>query len=291
VSCRVGPEDNSKLRESLQRVGVTCGHLNSGQSAAADGGKAGSSVATRSTGGTVEPWHMLRLHPTSDHDGKQGSVLLMPPPRRALRHALPVVLEGIVGPLIVFYLLLVLAGFRGALIAALTWSYLALGRRLLKRERVSMLLLFGTILLTLRTVVAFVTGSAFLYFAQPTAGTVAISVALLVSAMVGRPFTQRFAHDFCPMDPAIMKRPLVRQFFIRISILWATVLMLNAGLVFWLLVSSSLRSFVLERSVVTYGLTAIAIFISISGFMAMMRRDGIIVQWASHRTPRVDPEP
>jgi hypothetical protein len=293
VGCRWVPRPQKAVgepKESLQPVGVTFGHLNSGQSAAAYGGKTGSTVATRSTGGTVEPWHMLRLHPTSHPDGQQGSVLLMPQPRRALRHALPVVLEGVVGPLIVFYLLLVLAGFRGALIAALTWSYLALGRRLLKRERVSMLLLFGTILLTLRTVVAFVTGSAFLYFAQPTAGTVAISVALLVSAMVGRPFTQRFAHDFCPMDPAIMKRPLVRQFFIRISVLWATVLMLNAGLVFWLLVSSSLRSFVLERSVVTYGLTAIAIFISISGFMAMMRRDGIIVQWATNRTPRLDPE-
>ena len=86
---------------------------------------------------------MLRLHTTSNRDGEQGSVLLMPPPRRALRHVLPVVLEGVVGPLIVLYLLLVLAGFRGASIAALTWSYLALGRRLLKRERVSMLLLFG----------------------------------------------------------------------------------------------------------------------------------------------------
>ena len=150
------------------------------------------------------------------------------------------------------YLLLVLTGFRGALIAALAWSYLALGRRLLKGEPVSMLLLFGTILISLRTVIAFVTGSAFLYFAQPTAGTVAISVALFVSAVVGRPFTQRFAHDFCPMDATIMKRPLVRRFFIRISFLWASVLMLNAGLVFWLLVSSSLRAFVLERTLVTY---------------------------------------
>jgi len=200
------------------------------------------------------------------------------------------VLEGVLGPLAVFYLLLVLTGFRGALIAALTWSYLALGRRLLSGERVSMLLLFGTILITLRTVIAFVTGSAFLYFAQPVAGTVVISAALLVSAVVGRPFTQRFAHDFCPMDPAIMRRPLVRQFFIRISVLWATVLMLNAGLVFWLLVSSSLRSFVLERSLVTYGLTAVAIFVSITGFMAMMRRDGITVQWASTRAPRCTSE-
>jgi hypothetical protein len=233
---------------------------------------------------------MLRLHPTSHSDGREGSLLLLPHPRKALRHAFPVVLEGVLGPLAVFYLLLVLTGFRGALIAALTWSYLALGRRLLKGERVSMLLFFGTILITLRTVIAFVTGSSFIYFAQPTAGTVAISVALLVSALVGRPFTQRFAHDFCPMDPAIMSRPLVRRFFIRISVLWATVLMLNAGVVFWLLISSSLRSFVLERSAVTYGLTAIAIFFSISGFMTMMRRDGITVQWAKNRAPRSDPE-
>ena len=233
---------------------------------------------------------MLRLHPTSHSDGREGSLLLLPPPRKALRHALPVVLEGVLGPLLVFYLLLVLTGFRGALIAALTWSYLALGRRLLRGERVSMLLLFGTILLTLRTVIAFVTGSAFVYFAQPTLGTVVISVALLVSAIAGRPFTQRFAHDFCPMDPAIMRRPLVRRFFIRISVLWATVLMVNAGLVFWLLISSSLRSFVLERSVVTYGLTAIAIFFSITGFVAMMRRDGITVQWGKGQALRLDSE-
>jgi drug/metabolite transporter (DMT)-like permease len=245
-------------------------------------------VGIRSNGGGgVEPWHLLRLLPTSHSDGREGSLLLLPPPRKALRHALPVVLEGVIGPLVLFYLLLVLSGFRGALIAALTWSYLALGRRLLRGERVSMLLLFGTILITLRTVIAFLTGSAFLYFAQPTVGTVVIALALLVSAVVGRPFTQRFAHDFCPMDPAIMKRPLVRRFFVRISVLWATVLMLNAGIVFWLLISSSLRSFVLERSAVTYGLTAIAIFISITGFMAMMRHDGITVEWAKPKTPDV----
>lgn len=208
-------------------------------------------------------------------------MLWLPAPTAALRHAVPIVLEAVVGPLALFYTVLVLAGFRGALIAALSWSYLALGRRLLKHERVSMLLLFGTILLTLRTIIAFVTGSSFVYFAQPTAGTVVISLVLFGSAIIGRPFTQRFAHDFCPMDPAIMRRPPVKRFFIRISFLWATVLMLNAGLVFWLLVSSSLRSFVLERSAVTYGLTAFAIFFSITRFMAMMRRDDVTVKWAS----------
>jgi hypothetical protein len=242
-------------------------------------------VKTMSKGGSVEPWHLLRLHPTSQSGGQEGSLLLLPQPRKVLRHALPVVLEGVVGPLVLFYVLLVVSGFRGALIAALTWSYLALGRRLLKRERISMLLLFGTVLITLRTAVAFITGSAFVYFAQPTAGTIVISLALLVSAVLGRPFTQRFAHDFCPMDPAIMRRPLVHRFFVRISVLWASVLMLNAGLVLWLLVSSSLRSFVLERSAVTYGLTAIAIFFSVTGFVSMMRQDGITVEWAHTKTP------
>ena len=144
-----------------------------------------------------------------------------------------------------------------------------------------MLLVFGVILITLRTTIALVTGSAFAYFAQPTAGTFVIALVLFGSAIIRRPFTQRFAHDFCPIDPEIMKRPLVRRFFIRISVMWATVLMLNAGLVLWLLMSTSLRSFVIERSLVTYGLTAVAIFFSITRFIAMMRRDNIRVEWAS----------
>jgi hypothetical protein len=222
---------------------------------------------------------------SGDHvDG--GGHLALPSPKAALRHALPVVLEAMVAPLVLFYLVLLMAGFRGALIAALAWSYLALGRRLKRGERVSTLLLLGTALLTIRTVVSFITGSAFLYFAQPTAGTVVISLVLFGSAAIGRPFTQRFARDFCPIDPELFARPLVRRFFIRISVLWATVLMLNAGIVLWLLVSSSLRAFVLERTAVTWGLTAVAIFFSITRFIAAMRRDGITVEWGRNREPR-----
>jgi hypothetical protein len=222
---------------------------------------------------------------SGDHsDG--GGHLHLPSPKAALRHAIPVVLEAMVAPLVLFYLVLVMAGFRGALIAALAWSYLALGRRLRRGERVSTLLLLGTALLTIRTVVSFITGSAFLYFAQPTAGTVVIALVLFGSAAIGRPFTQRFARDFCPIDPELFARPLVRRFFIRISVLWATVLMLNAGIVLWLLVSSSLRAFVLERTAVTWGLTAVAIFFSITRFIAAMRSDGITVEWGRNRESR-----
>jgi len=213
--------------------------------------------------------------------GKSGGVLRMPAPRTALRHAVPVVLEAIVVPLALFYSVLMLWGFRGALLAALGWSFVALARRLHRGERVSMLLMLGTLLLTLRTTVSFITGSSFLYFAQPTAGTIVIALVLFGSAIIGRPFTQRFAGDFCPMDPELLARPPVHRFFVRISVLWATVLLLNAGFVLWLLVTSSLHAFVLERAAVTYTLTACAIYLSIRQFVVMMRGDGITVQWGA----------
>jgi hypothetical protein len=59
------------------------------------------------------------------------------------------------------------------------------------------------------------------------------------------------------------------------------VLLLNAGFVLWLLLTSSLHAFVLERAGVTYGLTALAIYLSIRQFVVMMRGDGITVQWGA----------
>lgn len=202
----------------------------------------------------------------------------MSAPRAAFGHAIPIVVEGLIAPVAIFYLILVLVGFRGALLAALIWSYAAACRRLLRGERVSTMLLLGAFLLTLLTVISFVTGSSFLYFAQPLVGTVIIALFLVYSAIVRRPFTQRFANDFCPLDPKLSAQPRVQQFFIRISIMWASVLLVNTGLVAWLLVSSSLRAFVLERTAITDLLTAGAIFCSIYGFSATMRRDGRMVR-------------
>lgn len=237
----------------------------------------------------VGPRHLTPLALSLQEEGSDSQHLELPSPRSVLRHALPIVLEGLLVPLGLFYMVLVTAGFRGALIAALAWSYLAFARRLKRGERVSTMLLLGVFLLTARTVVSFVTGSAFVYFAQPTATMVVASLVLVGSAVIGRPFTQRFALDFCPIGAELLARPRVRRFFIRISLLWATVLMLNAGIVLWLLVSSSLRAFVLERTAVTWSLTALAIFFSITRFMSTMRRDGITVEWGRYRKRRLLP--
>ncbi len=54
------------------------------------------------------------------------------------------------------YFVQVISGFRGALVSgSWLWSYFLIGRRLCCHERVSTLLMLGTALLTLRTIVAF----------------------------------------------------------------------------------------------------------------------------------------
>jgi len=212
------------------------------------------------------------------------STLQMPAPRAAVRHAVPLIFEAIVAPIAIFYVTLIAAGFRGALIAALAWSVAAVLRRVMRGERVSTVLLLGVGLLALRTGVAFVTRSATFYFLPPMAWSIFVSCVLIGSAIVRRPFTQRFAHDFCPFDPELMTRPRVQQFFVRVSLLWAAVLLVNTGLVLWLFFSSSLKDFVLERTGITWALTAGAIAGSIYGFTSTMRRDGILVQWGTRHT-------
>jgi hypothetical protein len=186
-------------------------------------------------------------------------------------------------PVAAYYCVLLIVGFRGALIGALVWSYSLIARRVLRHERVSTMLMIGTALLTLRTAVSYITGSAFVYFIQPTASAFVASVLLLLTAMVGRPFTQRFTHDFCPLSPEFLARPHVHRFFIRVSFLWAITMFLNGAVVLTLLLTASTRSFPLERLGASLGLTAGAIFISIAWFVRSMRRDGVTVHFGEVR--------
>ena len=198
-----------------------------------------------------------------------------------LRHAVPVVLESVVAPLGAYYCALMLMGFRGALMGALAWSYALVVRRLVRHERVSTLMLLGTVLLTMRTAVSFATGSAFLYFIQPTAAAFLAAALLLLSAVLGRPFTQRFTNDFCPLSPEFLARPTTHRFFVRVSFLWAATMLLNGVMVLLLLLLASTNAFAVERSAISVGLTALAIYLSVTWFTRTMRRDGIVVRFGT----------
>jgi hypothetical protein len=72
----------------------------------------------------------------------------------------------------------------------------------------------------------------------------------------------------------------VRRFFLRLSLLWFVVLATQAGFVMWLLLESSVRTFVLERSLVSAVLTVGGIVLSTLWFVRVMRSAGLTVRFS-----------
>ena len=223
--------------------------------------------------------------PDAGSGNSVASILHLPSPRVFVSHAMPPIVESAIGPGVLFYLVLVTGGFKGALIAALVWSYLAAARRFVRRERIPASLVLSLTLITARTIVSYATGSAFIYFIQPTASTFLIALAFLVTAVIRRPVIEKMARDFCPIDPELFKRPFLRRFFLRLSLLWAFVLFVNAGAVLYFLLVSSVQGFVVQRALISCAINAVGIAISAVWFMRTMRRGGITVRWSGSLEP------
>jgi hypothetical protein len=192
------------------------------------------------------------------------------------RHALPNVIEGTLIPVGLFLLMLQLLGVWGAMLVGLGWSYTAVGRRLLSGRRVPGIMILSAVTLTARSLLAISTGSVFVYFLQPTLGTALVAGAFLVSVPLGRPLAQRLAADFCPIPAHVMANSHVRQFFLRVSLLWAVTGFLNAAVALWLQVSQSVGTFVLTKSIVSAMLTCTAIGVSTVWFKRSMTRHGVL---------------
>ena len=202
-------------------------------------------------------------------------ILELPHPRAIARHAIPHIIEATLLPLAVFYLALWAAGFWGAVLAATVWSYGTVLRRLLRRERVPGILVIGVVLVTARTLLAVQTGSAFLYFLQPTLGTVLVAGLFLLSVPIGKPLAERLAADFCPLPASLLARPFMRRFFIRISLLWAAVFLTNAAISIYLLFNQSVAAYMLTKQAASSGVWVAAIVASTWYFVRLMRHHGI----------------
>ena len=205
--------------------------------------------------------------------------------RNLARHALPHIVEATLIPLGLFYLSLWLVGVWGALLAAVAWSYGAIACRLVTRRRVPGVLLLGAMALTVRSLIAFGSGSVYVYFLQPTLGTLVVATAFLLSVPAGRPLAERLAADFCPLPQSLLANPAVHRFFMRISLLWAMASMLNAVVTLWLLFSQDLGTYLLAKTFVSWTITGSAIAISTVYFKRSMRRIGVLHGRRSIVTP------
>ncbi len=214
-------------------------------------------------------------------DSQHRHAVHLPSVWSLLRHGGVRVAEATLIPLAVFYLVLQFVGLRWALVAALAWSYTVIAVRLLRRERVSALLVMGTVMLTIRSAVSFATGSAFFYFLQPTLGNFVVGVLFLVSVPLGHPLAGRLASDLCPLPAHVLDRRAVRRFFTRVTVLWALVNIANGSTALWALLSSSLNGVLVARTVGSLTVVAAAVGLSYVWFRRSLRVEGLTLHWGA----------
>jgi hypothetical protein len=197
----------------------------------------------------------------------------LPRLRDLFRRAAPQALEATIIPLALFYGALKVLGPTGAICAALGWNYLALARRLFRREKVPGLLVLTSVALTARSLLALASGaSLFVYFLQPSLATALVGGAFLLSVPLGRPLAEKLAHDFVPLPPGFVKRPRIRQLFVRISLLWALVQLANAAGTIALLLNVPIATYLVAKTGLSSGLTVAGVVVSFWWFRRGLRR-------------------
>lgn len=185
-------------------------------------------------------------------------------------------LVAVAVPAVTFYGFFALFGVWTAIIAALVWTYGAIAWRALARRRTSGLLILTAILMTGRTALALVADSAWLYFLQPIISDGIVATAFLLSLASARPMVARLAGDFYPMDHELSMRPRIRRLFRHLTVLWAVLGLLKAGMTLWLLQSQSLETFVLVKSVSMLLINMVAAFATVGLAALVARQEGLM---------------
>jgi hypothetical protein len=201
--------------------------------------------------------------------------LVIPGPWAILRHAWPKILEGKVIPVLLFIGFLDLLGTTGALLSALGWSVSVIIYRMSKGMEVPGLVIFTTVGLAAKTILALATGSLVVYFLQPTIATALVGFAFLASVPLKRPLAAKLAKDFCPFDAETAEHPMLQLFFLRLSLLWAFTSLVNAAFTMWLLLTQDVTTFVLIKSFTGPTFTAVTLGIAGLWFRRKMRSQGL----------------
>ena len=183
-------------------------------------------------------------------------------------------------PMAVFYTTLSLYGVRAAALFTSSLYYVGLLSRVIRKKPVLAAALLAAGLLALRTIIVFLTGSAFIYFLQPVAGTVAVATAFAATALAGRPVLERLAHEFCPIAPELSDHLRSARFFSWLSLVWTVTYGINAVGTVWLLTTSSLHGFIMMKAFVGPLLTMTAALITFFLFHHTVRTRNLRISWA-----------
>lgn len=218
-------------------------------------------------------------HPLG-HPVQLPTSLTFPHWRAVVRHSVPNVLEGKIVPAVLFIAILEWSGTRAAVLGALAFALGAMLVRVLRKQTITGLLWLTTLGLVARTIAALATGSAVIYFLQPTVSTALFGLAFLFSVPLGKPLVERLVLDFCPLDDETRAHPQLRRVFRDVSLWWAFTSMVNFSITLWLLLSQSPTTFVIVKSFMGPVTTTVTFGVAFLWFRAVMARSGTEVVFA-----------
>lgn len=160
---------------------------------------------------------MSRFHAISDD---RAPVTRLPRVSQVARHAAPRVLVATVVPTVLFLVAHAWFGLAGGLAAALTWSWGCIAWRSASGRPVGGLLAIGALGLSIRTVVALLSHSTFVYFAAPAVVMTVSGFVILLSAATTKPLVAKVVNDVVPLPAAIVDHPGTDRLMRQLSALW-----------------------------------------------------------------------
>lgn len=174
-------------------------------------------------------------------------------------------------PAVLLYTMLQVAGLVPAVLTALVWAYGAMAWRHATGRPTSGLLLLMTVVLTARTLFTVATGDSTVYFLEPIVTDAVVACLFLASLATARPLVARMATDFYPVSAELAAAPRVRRLFRRLTVMWAGVGILKAGVGLWMLESLSTADFVLVKTSTIITLTVLAVVVTFRASVLTLR--------------------
>lgn len=209
---------------------------------------------------------------------QQPATINLPPIGALVRRAGRPMLESALIPLLVFWILFSQLGLHAGMIGAFGWSALVIVTRLVQRRGVPTVLLVTTTLLVARTVVGLWSGSALLYFLQPTIQNFAFAALLLLAVGFNRPLLAKLADDFCAFPDALTSHPEIQRFFRKVSVLWAIVFLTNGVTTLAVLATMTVNSYLVVSTAGSYSMVALGVGVSLWWFRRGLARHGISIR-------------
>jgi hypothetical protein len=217
--------------------------------------------------------------PAAPTDVIDAPTTLAPPApqlRSIIIHLVVSLMTAVVIPSLLFYVCLVSMGAAVAVLAGLVWCYGAIAWRMATKRRASGLLALTVVIMTVRTGIALASGDTFFYFLQPVVMDAIVAAAFFGSLATARPVVGRLAADFYPMDNEIATRPRVQRLFWHLTLLWAFICLVRAGITLWLLESQSLVSFVLIKNLSLFATTIVSVTATVMAAVCVARKEGLL---------------